>query len=135
MVPHTAPLKDASRRVSAVAPAKRPGPSLTGAVRGTWGASGRDEETAPFSRTKKPDQVSGVARQGKGQTFLPTRRSEEAIFTYVIAFGSLLIIAHTGTFPSKIPDDLAILAGGSLGTYVVSKAIQKQADTSKSDSG
>ena len=53
-------------------PGKGPGPSLTGAVRGAWGSSGRDEETAPFSRTKKRDQVGGVARRGKGQTFQPT---------------------------------------------------------------
>jgi hypothetical protein len=28
-------------------------PSLTVAPRGAWGNTGRDEETAPFSRTKK----------------------------------------------------------------------------------
>jgi hypothetical protein len=62
-------------------------------------------------------------------------RVQAFIFTYVIAFGSLLIIAHTGNFPGQIPDDLAILAGGSLGTYVISKAIQVQGDKSKTGSG
>ena len=53
-------------------------------------------------------------------------RVQALIFTYVIGFGCLLIIARTGQFPVAIPDDLAILSGGSLATYVLSKAIQKQ---------
>jgi nitrate/nitrite transporter NarK len=52
-------------------------------------------------------------------------RVQALIFTYVLAFGSLLIIVRTGQFPSDIPNGLAILAGGSLATYVISKAIQK----------
>jgi hypothetical protein len=51
-------------------------------------------------------------------------RVQALLFTYVITFGTLLIITRTGAFPPSIPDDLAILAGGSLGTFVVSKAIQ-----------
>ncbi|HEY1932134.1 MAG TPA: hypothetical protein VGG99_08995, partial [Acetobacteraceae bacterium] len=54
--------------------------------RGAWGSSGRDEETAPFSRTKKRHQVGGVARQGKGRTFLPTPNSEEAQVSYLRSF-------------------------------------------------
>lgn len=52
-------------------------------------------------------------------------RVQALIFTYVVAFGSLLIIARTGQFPSEIPDSLAILTGGSLVTYLTSKGIQK----------
>ena len=60
-------------------------------------------------------------------------RVQAFLFTYVITFGCLLIIVRTGQFPKDIPQDLAILAGGSLGTFVVSKAIQgstKQGSTS-----
>jgi len=46
-------------------------------------------------------------------------------FTYVVAFGSLLIIARTGQLTSEIPDSLTILTSGSLATYLTSKGIQK----------
>ena len=45
------------QRLASPSPSARSGPSLTGTVRGAWGSSGRDEETAPFSRTKKHGQV------------------------------------------------------------------------------
>jgi hypothetical protein len=51
-------------------------------------------------------------------------RVQAFFFTYVITFGTLLIIVRTGEFPNSIPNDLLILAGGSLGTFVVSKGIQ-----------
>jgi hypothetical protein len=57
MVPDGATLKDASRR--------RAGglwPSLTVAPSSTEGNSGRDEETAPFSRTKKHHRRPGRQR-------------------------------------------------------------------------
>ena len=47
------------------------------------------------------------------------------IFSYVVAFGSLLTIARPGQFPSEIPDSLAIRTGGSLATYLTSKGIHK----------
>ncbi len=49
-------------------PVKPPRPSLTGAVHGAQGSSGRDEETAPFSRTDKRDHLGawlGKARAGR----------------------------------------------------------------------
>jgi len=55
-------------------------------------------------------------------------RVQAPLFTYVIGFGTLLIIARTGQFPPNIPTDLAILTGGGLATYVVSKAIQGSTD-------
>jgi hypothetical protein len=56
-------------------------PSSTAAARGTCGLSGRDEETASFSQTKKRHQVAGAARWDKGQSLPPTQRSEEAQIT------------------------------------------------------
>ena len=79
------PLKDASRRTSAVAPARAGAILDRGCARRQ--GSGRDEETALSSRTKKPGQVDGVARQGKGQTFLPTCNSEEATICRLIDGG------------------------------------------------
>jgi hypothetical protein len=47
-------------------------------VRGALGSSGRDEETAPFSRTKKRHEVGSVAWPGKVRTLQPNPNSEEA---------------------------------------------------------
>jgi len=41
-------------------------PSLTATARGAAGVSGRDEETATFSRTKKHDEVGSQGYPGKG---------------------------------------------------------------------
>jgi hypothetical protein len=41
--------------------------------------SGRDEETAPVSRTKKQAQMGSTGSSSKANTFQPTLNSEEAI--------------------------------------------------------
>jgi hypothetical protein len=51
LTPCASAIKDAARRLAAVALR----PSLTAAERGAFELSGRDEETASFSRTKKHD--------------------------------------------------------------------------------
>jgi hypothetical protein len=61
----------------------------------------------------------------EGSSKMSLSRVQALIFTYIVAFGSLLIIARTGQYPSEIPDSLAILTGGSLATYLTSKGIQK----------
>ncbi len=56
--------QDASRRAKG-AVAKRP--SLTAAARDALGVSGRDEETASLSRTKKRDKVGLTDYRGKAK--------------------------------------------------------------------
>jgi len=71
-----AAVNNAARRAKG-AVAKRP--LLTAAARDALGSSGRDEETASFSRTKKHEQMRSEAAPSKGGTFLPTQDGEEAI--------------------------------------------------------
>jgi len=52
-----AAVKDAARRAKG---AVAKWPSLTAAARGTLRVSGRDEETASFSRTKKRDRITAA---------------------------------------------------------------------------
>jgi small-conductance mechanosensitive channel len=74
--------------------------------------------------TKTLDKLAQLlSEENSSKTSLS--RVQALIFTYVVAFGSLLIIARTGQFPSEIPVSLAILTGGSLATYLMSKGIQK----------
>jgi len=47
-------------------------PLASGRCLGMASHSGRDKDTAPFSRTKKRHYLGGLARQGKRQTFLLT---------------------------------------------------------------
>jgi hypothetical protein len=78
---------------------------------------------SPVNRAKMIDKLTQLLSEGDTSK-MSLSRVQAFLFTYVITFGTLLIIARTGQFPANIPDDLAILAGGSLGTFVVSKAIQ-----------
>lgn len=79
--------------------------------------------------TKTMDKLAQLLSEDEaGHAKMSLSRVQALIFTYVITFGSLLIIARTGQFPAQIPDSLAILAGGSLATYVISKGIQKTTD-------
>jgi hypothetical protein len=59
-----ATVKDAARRASS-----RGGLAAIldrSCARTPWGSSGRDEETAPFSRTKKREEVGRLGGQNKG---------------------------------------------------------------------
>jgi hypothetical protein len=53
-------------------------PCLTAAARDALGWSGRDEETACFSRTKKRQQVGSAGAPSKRGSFLPMPNGEEA---------------------------------------------------------
>ena len=57
-------------------------------------------------------------------------RFQFLIFTFVIAFSLLIVIAKKGDFPTTIPDAIWGLLGISGGSYVVSKGIQTSRDTS-----
>jgi hypothetical protein len=57
-------------------------------------------------------------------------RFQFLIFTFVIAFSLLIVIAKKGEFPSTIPDAIWALLGISGGSYVVSKGVQTNRDTS-----
>ncbi|HTR15966.1 MAG TPA: hypothetical protein VMI52_02905 [Acetobacteraceae bacterium] len=83
--------------------------------------------------TKTVDKLAQLLSEESGPQKMSLSRVQALLFTYVITFGSLLIIANTGRFPDAIPTDLAILAGGSLGTYVVSKAIQRNTSNGQSN--
>jgi hypothetical protein len=50
-------------------------------------------------------------------------RFQFLIFTFVIALGLFLIIAHTYKFPDTIPDGVLTLLGISASTYAVGKGI------------
>jgi glycerol uptake facilitator-like aquaporin len=56
-------------------------------------------------------------------------RFQFLIFTFVIAFSLLFVIARKGDFPSQIPDAIWGLLGISGGSYVISKGIQTSRDT------
>ena len=56
-------------------------------------------------------------------------RFQFLIFTFVIAFSLLIVIAKKGDFPSTIPDAIWALLGISGGSYVVSKGVQTNRDT------
>jgi len=91
-----------------------------------WG--GRDPKN-PNQQTNIGKTVDKLAQLlSEGDTKMSLSRVQALIFTYVIAFGSLLIIARTGNFPTEIPTNLAILSGGSLATYLISKGIQTSAN-------
>lgn len=75
------------------------------------------------NRQKTVDKLAQLLSEGDTSK-MSLSRVQALLFTYVIVFGCMLIIVRTGHFPTDIPTDLAILTGGSLATYVVSKAIQ-----------
>lgn len=80
----------------------------------------------PENRVKTADKLAQLLSENDGGgAKMSLSRVQALLFTYVIAFGSLLIIARTGAFPADIPTNLAILSGGSLATYLISKGIQK----------
>jgi hypothetical protein len=83
-----------------------------------WTVIGRSD-----NRKLMIDKLTQLLSEGDTSK-MSLSRVQALLFTYVITFGTLLIITRTGAFPPCIPDDLAILAGGSLGTFLVSKAIQ-----------
>jgi hypothetical protein len=56
-------------------------------------------------------------------------RFQFLIFTFVIAFSLLFVIAKKGDFPTQIPDAIWGLLGISGGSYVISKGIQTSRDT------
>jgi glycerol uptake facilitator-like aquaporin len=56
-------------------------------------------------------------------------RFQFLIFTFVIAFSLLFVIAKQGDFPTQIPDAIWGLLGISGGSYVISKGIQTSRDT------
>jgi len=82
-----AAVKDAARRAKG-AVAKRP--SLTAAARDASRVSGRDEETASFSRTKKPDKVGLTAyrRKAKGRS-THTKQRRALLFIELRGFDEL----------------------------------------------
>jgi hypothetical protein len=73
-----AAVKDAARRAKG-AVAKRP--SLTAAARDAVGVSGRDEETASFSRTKKRDTSGSPDQRHKATVLLINTKQRVAYFT------------------------------------------------------
>lgn len=60
-------------------------------------------------------------------------RFQFLIFTFVIAFSLLIVIAKLGHFPDKIPDAIWGLLGISGGSYVISKGVQTGRDTKMAD--
>ena len=56
-------------------------------------------------------------------------RFQFLIFTFVIAFSLLFVIAKKGDFPTQVPDAIWGLLGISGGSYVISKGIQSSRDT------
>jgi hypothetical protein len=76
---------------------------------------------------KTADKLAQLLSEGDTSK-MSLSRVQAFLFTYVVTFGCLLIIVTTGKFPESIPNDLAILTGGSLATYVISKAIQGSTD-------
>ncbi len=93
-----AAVKDAARRAKG-AVAKRP--SLTAAARDASRVSGRDEETASFSRTKKPDKVGLTAyrRKAKGRSTHTKQRGAKNFF--FIQHSSLVIKVFFFFFSKK----------------------------------
>ena len=51
-------------------------------------------------------------------------RFQLLVFTFVIAFSLLLVVAHNKDFPKDIPTNVILLLGISGSTYGVSKGIQ-----------
>ena len=79
-----------------------------------------------YNRVKTVDKLAQLLSEDDGSgAKMSFSRVQALIFTYIIAFGCLLIIARTGNFPAEIPTNLGILAGGSLATYLISKGIQR----------
>jgi uncharacterized BrkB/YihY/UPF0761 family membrane protein len=81
---------------------------------------GKIDLSGLVSEPTTPDGKPGDASMSRFQ-FL--------IFTFVIAFSLLIVIAKKGDFPSAIPDSILALLGISGGSYLISKGIQTSRDT------
>jgi hypothetical protein len=71
--------------------------------------------------TNEIDLANLLSESGGGGASLS--RFQFLIFTFVIALGLFLIIAHTYEFPKTIPDGVLTLLGISGSTYLVGKGI------------
>lgn len=62
-------------------------------------------------------------------------RFQALIFTFVLGACLLSIVVETGDLPQRIPWEIVAILGGSLGTYLMSKGIQRRHGISVSGRG
>lgn len=66
---------------------------------------------------------TGIIAEKDGKASLS--RFQALLFTFVFVISLGLIVMRTGQFPTELPIPVLALLGGSLGTYLVSKGIQR----------
>ena len=76
-----------------------------------------------YSFRKGAISLTGIIAEPDGKASLS--RFQALLFTFVFVIAVGLIVMRTGQFPTALPLPVLALLGGSLGTYLASKGIQR----------